>query len=411
MHQSRQTIDASNLNQNLLSALQQEVDFGAQALKRGNPDVAVTFFQSALQKMTAEMPFYDHIVHNLLLSYKSLVEKLLSNGDTAQAIRFVRAALSLEVRGPMVDDSVFLQRFAEAFQGLGLACFGNGQFDASLDCCRKAIAVYPSASSYINLTNSLSVTGQRPLLSDYTTEIATEQLGRHIFIACVPKSASTFLKNVLVNLTGFRDVFMVYAAGQTEHEIYLPTLKETAHLDTVTQQHCRASDANIHLMQAFGIRPIVLVRNIFDSVMSLLDFYNVQGAHFNSYFRADFSSLDEDTKIDLLIDNVIPWYFQFVASWSEAEKRHKLPIHWLTYEHLISNKTAAVEEVLGFYGLGAPLNAVDAKIASTEAEGRKIRFNKGVAGRGRTGLSELQKERIRRFARYHPSTDFGRIGL
>ncbi len=411
MHQSPQTIDALNLNQNLLGALQQEVDFGAQALKQGNPDVAVTFFQSALKKMSAEMPFYDHVVHNLLLGYKALVEGLLSKGDIEQAMRFVHAALSLEVRGTMADDSVFMKRFADAFQTLGLVCFSNGQFDASLDCCRKAIVLFPGPSDHINLTNSLSVTGRLPQLSDYTTEITPQQLGRHIFIACVPKSASTFLKNVLVNLTGFRDVFMVYAAGQTEHELYLPTLKETAHLDTVTQQHCRASDANVHLMQAFGIRPVVLVRNIFDSVMSLLDFYNLQGAYYNSYFRADFASLDEETKIDLLIDNVIPWYFQFVASWSEAEKRQRLPIHWLTYEHLISSKTTALQEVLKFYGFGAPAKSIDSKIAETEAEGRKIRFNKGIAGRGGTGLSELQKERIRQFARYHPSTDFGRIGL
>jgi uncharacterized protein DUF4214 len=155
--------------------------------------------------------------------------------------------------------------------------------------------------------------GQRAKLSDFTTEITPAELGRHLFIACVPKSASTFLKNLLVNVTGYRDLFTVYAAGQSEHEIYLPTLRESAHLDTVTQQHCRASDANVHLMQGFGIRPVVLVRNIFDSVMSLLDFYN-QGAFQTSFARADWMVLDEETKIDLLIENVIPWYFQFVAS-------------------------------------------------------------------------------------------------
>ena len=125
------------------------------------------------------------------------------------------------------------------------------------------------------------------------------------------ESASTFSRPS-VNLT-YRDLFTVYAAGQSEHEIYLPTLRDAAHLDTVTQQHCRASDANVHLMQAFGIRPVVLVRNIFDSVMSLLDFYN-KGAFRTSYSRADWLVLDEETKIDLLIETVIPWYFQLVAS-------------------------------------------------------------------------------------------------
>ncbi|MGD9589132.1 MAG: sulfotransferase domain-containing protein [Pyrinomonadaceae bacterium] len=411
MHQSRQTIDASNLNQNLLSALQQEVDFGAQALKQGNPEIAVTFFQSALAKMSVEMPFYDHLLHNLLLSYKAVVERLLEKEDHDSADRFVEAALSLEIRGQMADDSVFRQHFADAFQSLGLACFAKGRFGASLNCCRKAISIFQGPSYYINLTNSLVATGSRPVLSDYTTEITPEQLGRHVFIACVPKSASTFLKNVLASLTGFKDAFMVYAAGQTEHEIYLPTLRHTAHLDTVTQQHCRASDANVHLMQAFGIKPVVLVRNIFDSVMSLLDFYNVQGAFYNTYFRADFESLDEETKIDLIIDNVIPWYFQFVASWSLAEKQKRLHVYWLSYEDLVGDKPAAVQEVLNFYGLGAHQTSVAAKIAEVEGEGRKIRFNKGVSGRGIAGLTDKQKERIRGFSRYHPTTDFGRIGI
>jgi hypothetical protein len=211
-------------------------------------------------------------------------------------------------------------------------------------------------------------------------------------------------------LTGYRDLFAVYAAGQTEHEIYLPTLREHAHLDTVTQQHCRASDANIHLMQAFGIRPVVLVRNVFDSVMSLLDFYN-KGAYQTSYFRADWMTLDEETKIDLLIENVIPWYFQFVASWDQAEKQQRLEVLWLSYEDLVADKPSSVLKILEFYGLGASRRGVEQRIKEIESDERKIRFNKGVTGRGRSGLNDRQKEQLERLTRYYPSTDFGRIGV
>src|SRR5438874_4046944 len=408
--QSGKTIDVPHLSENLYSIVEQEVDLGGQALKRESADMAVTMFQSALQKLTIDEPFYDHLVHNLLLSYKLLIEKLLKQGDTSMALDFLRAALGLEIRGNMAEDSTFLRRFAGAFQKLGIVFFQKGLNEQSLLCHRKAISVYPSPGAYVNLTNSLSATGQRAILSDFTTEITPAQLGRHLFIACVPKSASTFLKNLLVNLTGYRDLFTVYAAGQSEHEIYLPTLRDSAHLDTVTQQHCRASDANVHLMQAFGIRPVVLVRNIFDSVMSLFDFHN-NGASQTSYFRADWPVLDEETKIDLLIENVIPWYFQFVASWDLAEKQKRIEIHWLTYEELIADKTASALKVLKFYGLGASGRGVDERIRQIESEERKNRFNKGIAGRGQAGLNDRQKDRIRRFTRYYPSTNFGRIGL
>ncbi len=411
MQQAPQVSGASEPNRNLVSVLQQELDMGTQALQRGNADVAVTFFQSALQKMTAEMPFYDHVVHNLLLSYKGIAEKLFADGDEELALRFVNSALELEVRGEMAEDAVFRRRFADGFQALGLILFKRGRFAENVLCCRKAIDVFDCPTYHVNLTNALVMAGQRGILSDYTTEITPEQVGRHIFIACVPKCASTFLKNLLVGLTGFQDMFSVYAAGQSEHELYMPTVREFAHFNTVTQQHCRASDANVHIMQAFGISPVVLVRNIFDSVMSLLDFYNNQGAYYNTYFRADFQSFDETTKIDLLIDNVIPWYFQFVASWDLVEKQQRIPIQWLTYEELIADKPKAVENVLRFYGLGSPEKAIEAKIKETESEDRKNRFNKGVAGRGKAGLSEQQKERIRRLSKYYPATDFGRIDL
>ncbi|HEV2826211.1 MAG TPA: sulfotransferase domain-containing protein [Pyrinomonadaceae bacterium] len=408
--QSGKTIDVPDLSGNLYSVLQQEVDLGTQALQRESADMAVTLFQSALQKLTIDQPFYDHLVHNLLLSYKLLIEQLLKQGDGSTALDFLRAALRLEIRGDMAEDSAFLRSFAGGFNSLGIVFSQYNLNEASLLCCRKAISVYRSPGAYVNLTNMLAATDQRATLSDFTTEITPEQLGRHLFIACVPKSASTFLKNLLVNLTGYRDLFTVYAAGQSEHEIYLPTLREFAHLDTVTQQHCRAADANVHLMQAFGIRPVVLVRNIFDSVMSLFDFYN-KGASQTSYFRADWQGLDDEMKLDLLIENVIPWYFQFVASWDLVEKQQRLEVYWLSYEDFVADKPSSVLKVLEFYGLGASRRGVEQIIREIESEQRKIRFNKGITGRGRAGLNNPQKEQIRRLSRYYPSTDFGRIGL
>ena len=408
--QAGRRIPVRSTSRNLYTILEQEVDLGVQALNRQSADMAITLFQSALQKLTADQPLYDHLVHNLLLSYKLVIEKLLEDGERSLARDFLRAALRLEIRGAMAEDPTFLRKFAGAFQSLGIVFFQNNLNQESLLCCRKAIAIYPAPGSYVNLTNSLAATGEPARLSDFTTETTPEQLGRHIFIACVPKSASTFLKNLLVSVTGFRDLFTVYAAGQSEHEIYLPTLRECAHLDTVTQQHCRASDANVHLMQAFGIRPVVLVRNIFDSVISLLDFYN-RGAFQTSYFRADWERLDEEAKIDLLIENVIPWYFQFVASWDLAERQKRLEVHWLSYEELVADKPSGVLKVLEFYRLGAARRAVEERIHEIESQERKNRFNKGITGRGTAGLSDPQKEQIRRLATYYPSTDFGRIGL
>src|SRR5262249_41541767 len=129
------------------------------------------------------------------------------------------------------------------------------------------------------------------------------------------------------------------------------------------------------------------------------DFYNA-GAFTTSYFRADWPTLDEETKVDLLIENVLPWYFQFVASWDLAERRKRLEIHWLTYEQLVTDKCSAVLKLLEFHGLGAAPRGVERCIAEVEVSGKKNRFNQGVKGRGRSGLSDRQKKQVRRLATY-----------
>lgn len=246
------TIDVPNARRNLYSVVQQEVDLGAHALSRGDAEMAVTFFQSSLQKLTIREPFHDHLVHNLLLSYKLLIEQKLNAGQAAPVHDLLRFALNLEVFGEMAVDDEFCKRFAGVYQDLGLALFKRREFEASIKCFRKSISLRPAPGFNVNLMTALAASGQPAILTDFTTDITREQLGRHIFIACTPKSGSTFLKSLLARLTGYRDAFMVYSAQQFEQELYQPTVREIATLDTVTQQHCRASDANVQMMQAYG---------------------------------------------------------------------------------------------------------------------------------------------------------------
>src|SRR5262245_6886138 len=107
---TRRTIEIPPVRQDLYRTLQQEVDLGVQALKRESAEMAITFFQSALQKMAVDDPFYDHLVHNLLQSYKVVIEKLLDEGEWSLALDFLRAALRLGIRGEMTDDTDFLRK-------------------------------------------------------------------------------------------------------------------------------------------------------------------------------------------------------------------------------------------------------------------------------------------------------------
>src|SRR5215831_12268657 len=61
----------------LYNLVLQEVEIGVQTLQRESADIAVTMFQSALQKLTVDQPLYDQLVHNLLAGYRLLIEQLL----------------------------------------------------------------------------------------------------------------------------------------------------------------------------------------------------------------------------------------------------------------------------------------------------------------------------------------------
>ncbi len=394
-----------------LRKLKEEVDRGIKYMGEGHPDRSILIFKEVGSKVDPTSTTYDVIQHNLLTAYKQRIEQLMKEESVTPVNRYLPEVFELELKGTLRNDRKFRGGFADVFRQLGMIFYEARQHEAALACFRRAIAIEPSPAYYVDLTNALAFTKQRARLQDYTREYTPDKLGRHIFITCSPKSGSTFLKNVLVGVTKFRDVFSVFAALQNEHELDMPQLARFGDINTVTQQHARASEANIQLMQAFGIRPVILVRNIFDTTMSLLDFYR-KGFTFSTFFERDeFRTFDEEQQIDLLIEFAIPWYFQFVASWQRAEREKRLEVLWLTYEEMIADKAATVERILAFHGISAPRTEIERQIALTEADSDRNRFNKGVAGRGKTGLNDAQRERIRSLARHFPSTDFSVLGL
>src|SRR5262249_39335301 len=84
-----ETIELPQMSENLYRTLQQEIELGVQALNRQSGDLAVTLFQSAVRKVTVEQPLYDHLVHNLLASYKLVIERSLHAHDTSLARDFL----------------------------------------------------------------------------------------------------------------------------------------------------------------------------------------------------------------------------------------------------------------------------------------------------------------------------------
>ena len=378
-------------------------------LAENHPDEAARVLEQVLAAGSWTGAILNVLTHNLIEALRRMAERQLEHGehDAARASS-VRA---LAVPPPQTAAPVMLRQRAEFFHALGLALFGAGLVAEALPCQRRAIALHPCPTFSNNLINTLTLLRQPSVLADYCDTLESKDLAPHLLIACQPKSGSTFLKNVLCGVTGFRDLFLFHASGQSEQDLFFPSLLEFATIPTVTQQHCRAAEANLQLMQAFGMRAVVLVRNLADAVLSLRDFYS-QGAILGTFFHPDtWRQLDAERQADLIIDHIVPWHLQFLASWQQAEKELRVPVLWLTYEELMDNQLRAVQRVLAFHSLSAPVEKITATLVTFAGEKRKNRFNNGTSGRGREGLTAAQHARIRELAAHFPATDFTHFGL
>jgi hypothetical protein len=234
--------------------------------------------------------------------------------------------------------------------------------------------------------------------------------GPYVFVACMPRTGSTFLTEALCELTGFRRVELSDAYAENEQELDLPRLLDAYSYGSVTQQHVCANARTVGLMQEFGIRPVVLVRNVFDVVVSIRHFLLTEGCgKWPTFFTTDerFRRLDEAAQYEQIVELGLPWYFDFFVSWADAS----LETLRLTYEEAAADWPATLRGIARFYGVEASEPAIAAALERATARAPELRLNKGVPGRGATLLDPALRERIESYARFYPDVDFTPMGL
>ena len=233
---------------------------------------------------------------------------------------------------------------------------------------------------------------------------------RHcLFVACFPKSGSTFLVSALADSTGYMRQFLGYD-HLNEQDLYLPSLIDSYNMNIVCHQHTRATAPNLELVSEFGIQPVVLVRNIFDCLVSLRDHLGRESRQTPVFNASDeFFAKPQAEQFDELIDLALPWYVNFFMSWKKAETRGT-ELLWITYEDMMTDKAGTVRRVLDFYGTTQFSDHVDSAISCVD-KGSDTRFNKGVSGRGEEQLSADQRRRITDRFGHYPDVDFSSIGI
>lgn len=219
----------------------------------------------------------------------------------------------------------------------------------------------------------------------------------------MPTSGSSFVQSSLqvaldlpfTSLTFFgppRQGTYFGANGQEDELDELAILRAVLHhrAGFVAQHHTRGS---LHLalqLRAWAIAPILTVRNIFDCIVSFDDMVQVKRRDLEHPWVPDapfllprnYADLDAAARYELVGASLGPWLVNFAVSWRRSEAAgavRPLRLHYdtdmLDPERLAGRLRA---------GLGLDATQSDRLLAyARRPDPARVRFNKGVAGRGR----------------------------
>lgn len=252
----------------------------------------------------------------------------------------------------------------------------------------------------------------RMLFSAETLYASVSQRRKVLFHVAPPKSGSTWVSAILQSLTGWNASPMWRRAERREQEIDLLQLHARHHRRDLlcAQQHIRYTSSMQEFLDHTQGRVLLQSRNLFDTTLSIRDhFHAISCVGPSAYMDQDnWSELSPEQQLDFVVDMVLPWYFNFYASWLTSPLWGSEKLHVIQYEAMCDDATREIRSLADWVGLAASAESVQSALAlAAKAPTRK---NVATTGRGDL-LDEDQKQRIRRYASYYPKINFAQLGL
>jgi len=221
---------------------------------------------------------------------------------------------------------------------------------------------------------------------------------RRILVACMPKSGSTFLADVLAKLPGMQRAHLVPDYGRREQELDLEQLINHQGLSYVSQLHLRPSKLSQELLAGFRVKVVFLYRNIWDVMASLRDHMHTHSTDWSmALIEPSFRGWDADRQYEFLARAMMPWFIDFYVSWSQEPDRLAV-----SYEELMADPEGTVARIAAWAGIVASSAEIGLALGET---GRSATFNKGGSGRGRA-VPDAARAHVAALAGFYPEVDF-----
>ncbi len=271
------------------------------------------------------------------------------------------------------------------------------------------IAPYTLGHAYFRCLEA-SKSGAR--LGDFVPGATPDQLGKTLLIACIPKTGSTFMQATLAAATGYDSHKLCLSYADEENTLYPGYIKSIGGNNKIAQEHVRASAHNLAVIQAMDAAVVVLVRNIFDSLVSMRDMLvGYGGGSVVALFQDNLRELDNENQMDAIMNKWALWQIEFFVSWVRAMRAERVKARLMTYEELMIDKAAAIEDVCCWFGHDVEAEKAREAVELINGDAIASRLNVGVSGRGLEHMNARQIDWVQSLTRFYPDVNFGPLGL
>jgi hypothetical protein len=287
-----------------------------------------------------------------------------------------------------------------------------------------SIAAAYFRNPFLRLTEEeVAVLAQRlpPRLGELVTsrEAAARSSAPKVAVLCMPKSGSSFVQTALQHaldvpyfaVTSFghprmSSFFGMNSREQELDELALAKAVLCAPNGFVTQVHTRYSQYLALQLRAYGVTPIVTVRNVLDCIVSFDDMMMrwrsgpgpdpwISDTQFT--LPLDYPKLEPGRRYDILARSFGVWLVGFYLSWKRCERQGLIRPTVVRYEDAILQRERFVEVVAG----AVPLSEAQQRRLvdyAAQPDRERSRLNVGRRGRGREQVPADIRDRLVEYA-------------
>jgi hypothetical protein len=223
-----------------------------------------------------------------------------------------------------------------------------------------------------------------------------------LFLAFAPKAAGTFFRLAAEIALNAKVRRASLAFGGRDCTPYLPTFLGY-YLDpecppAVIHAHMQAFPANRHFLNAFCIKPIIMIRSLPDLLASFWDMLDTDPvARINGLNCAvpdNFIAMQKNEKAEFVIDIIAPWFVSYFANWKKFYDEAPQTVRVLHYADFCANPSKVLFKAVSHAGFSITKGACEKAIEQALKDKMSLRFNVGKSGRGHTYFSPTQINRL-----------------